>query len=190
MLARTAMSSFSDAHELVEIPIIAANLHRLMLSGQSQIWAVLHQGDSDQRLAYSLAATFLGRMCLSGEIAKLSKAQWELVQRAIKFYRQVAPVIKHGTSRCFGELGESWRNPKGWQAIVRTSTDEYFALIVIHTFANAPGQIEIPLPKSPWKIAGQFSADGTGKAIFSGSTLRVETGSDFRGQVFRLRHAA
>ena len=64
MLARTAMSSFSDAHELVEIPIIAANLHRLMLPRQSQIWAVLHRADSDQRLAYSLAATFLGRMCL------------------------------------------------------------------------------------------------------------------------------
>ena len=47
MLARTAMSSFSDAHELVEIPIIAANLHRLMLPRQSQIWAVLHRADSD-----------------------------------------------------------------------------------------------------------------------------------------------
>ncbi|HEX6289127.1 MAG TPA: alpha-galactosidase, partial [Herpetosiphonaceae bacterium] len=41
MLARTAMSSFSDAHEVVEIPIIAASLHRLMLPRQSQIWAVL-----------------------------------------------------------------------------------------------------------------------------------------------------
>jgi alpha-galactosidase len=41
MLARTAMSSFSDAHELVEIPLIAANLYRLLLPRQNQIWAVV-----------------------------------------------------------------------------------------------------------------------------------------------------
>src|SRR6185295_152829 len=82
MLGRTAMSSFSDAHELVEIPIIAANLHRLMLPRQSQIWAVLHRSDSMRRLGYSLAATFLGRMCLSGEIAELSDEQWQLVLAA------------------------------------------------------------------------------------------------------------
>jgi alpha-galactosidase len=51
MLARTAMSSFSDAHELLEIPIIAANLHRLMRPRQSQIWAVLHASDDEHRLA-------------------------------------------------------------------------------------------------------------------------------------------
>ena len=42
MLHRTSMSSFSDAHETPEIPIVAAALHRLMLPRQSQIWAVLH----------------------------------------------------------------------------------------------------------------------------------------------------
>ncbi len=49
MLGLTAMSSFSDAHECPEIPVIAANLHRLMLPRQSQIWAVLRATSSDRR---------------------------------------------------------------------------------------------------------------------------------------------
>ena len=159
MLARTAMSSFSDAHELVEIPIIAANLHRLMLPRQSQIWAVLHQADSEQRLVYSLAATFLGRMALSGEIAALTAAQWQIVARAMKLYRQVAPIIKHGTSRRFGASGESWRYPQGWQAVVRTSMDGKQSLVVVHNFANAPECVEIPLPdKSSWHVREEFGA--------------------------------
>jgi alpha-galactosidase len=50
MLGICAMGSFSDAHESPEIPIIAANLQRLILPRQAQIWAVLHAADSDQRL--------------------------------------------------------------------------------------------------------------------------------------------
>jgi alpha-galactosidase len=184
MLARTAMSSFSDAHELVEIPLIAANLHRLMLPRQSQIWAVLHQADSDQRLVYSLAATFLGRMCLSGEIARLSRDQWELAQRAIRLYREAAPVIKRGTSRRFGELGASWRHPRGWQAVVRQSDDRRQVLIVVHAFAGAPEEISIPLPdSSAWKLAGDFSLSQPVAAGPWSGVLRLKTGGDFAGQV-------
>jgi len=159
MLGRTAMSSFSDAHELVEIPIIAANLHRLMLPRQSQIWAVLHRADTDQRLIYSLAATFLGRMCISGEITELSAAQWELVLRMQVLYGKAAPIIREGTSRRFGGMGESWRRPTGWQAVVRTSGDARRALVVLHTFANPPATIHVPLPSltyGSWDIDEMF----------------------------------
>ena len=61
MLGLASMASFSDAHESLEIPIIAANLHRLILPRQSQIWAVLHASDTHQRLAYSLAAGIPGQ---------------------------------------------------------------------------------------------------------------------------------
>lgn len=161
MLALTAMSSFSDAHELVEIPLIAANLHRLMLPRQNQIWAVLHQADSDQRLCYSLAATFLGRMCLSGEIDKLTASQWEIVRQAQRLYKQAAPIIKNGTSRRFGSQSESWRYPEGWQAVVRVSADMKKALVVVHTFANSPSQIEVPLPAGiNWQITSEYSNSG------------------------------
>jgi alpha-galactosidase len=169
MLARTAMSSFSDAHELPEIPLIAANLHRLLLPRQSQIWAVLHRGDTMQRLAYSLAATFLGRMCLSGEIMELRADQWELVTRAQSLYGRAAPIIKHGTSRRFGLWGESWRHPRGWQAVVRTGEGGRRALVVLHAFEHAPALAEVPLPPAGgWKIDGCFpevDANVTDRAI-------------------------
>jgi alpha-galactosidase len=143
-----------------EIPIIAANLHRLMQPRQSQIWAVLHKSDSDRRLTYSLAATFLGRMCLSGEIAELTDRQWELVRRAQQLYRSAVPIIKHGTSRRYGATGESWRHPTGWQTVVRESGDEL--LVVTHTFADAPTKIDLPSGHVIDKLGhldGDFSAE-------------------------------
>jgi alpha-galactosidase len=183
MLARTSMSSFSDAHELVEIPIIAANLHRLMLPRQSQVWAVLHQADSEQRLAYSLAATFLGRMCLSGEIARLTPAQWKMVERAMKLHRQVAPIIKHGTSRKLGEINASWRHPRGWQAVMRIAADHKQAFVVSHTFADAPKQIDIPLPPGSWRVTNEFPNTA---AQIIGQTLSCPGEADFLGRVTLL----
>jgi alpha-galactosidase len=178
MLALTSMSSFSDAHELPEIPLIAANLHHLILPRQSQIWAVLHPTDSIQRLVYSLAATFLGRMCLSGDIIGLSSEQWQLVQRAQQFYRTCAPIIKYGTSRRFGKLGLSWRYPQGWQAIRRLSRDGTQALIILHNFADTPPQLEIPLPTGNWKLAAQFD-DGHPKISLSTQALTCHLPADF-----------
>ena len=125
MLALTAMTSFSDAHETPEIPIIAANLHRAVLPRQSQVWAVLRQEDTPERLVYSLAATFLGRMCLSGDLLSLTNAQWALVQQAQQLYRRVWPIIKHGSSYHYGPAQDSFRHPPagrvccGWPRMAR-----------------------------------------------------------------------
>jgi alpha-galactosidase len=186
MLARTAMSSFSDAHELVEIPIIAANLHRLILPRQNQIWSVLHETDSDQRLVYSLAATFLGRMCLSGQVDRLAPRQWEILHRAVRLYRSAAPLIKHGTSRRFGNLGESWRHSSGGQAVVRLGPARDAALVVVHTFENSPARLEVPLPKGNWKIDGRFPADD-GTAALGDQTLIIDSAGDFTAGVYLLR---
>ena len=165
MLALTAMSSFSDAHELVEIPLIAANLQRLMLPRQSQIWAVLHPGDSPERLVYSLAATFLGRMCLSGGVSELSSAQWQVTLAAQRLYQHIAPVIKHGTSRCFGQRGASWRHPTGWQAVVRQAIDGQRLLIVLHAFAEPPASATLALPDGCWQITSNFPRESQAATI-------------------------
>lgn len=183
MLALTAMSSFSDAHELPEIPIIAANLHQLILPRQNQIWAVLHPSDSLQRIRYSLAATFLGRMCLSGGIEKLPPESWNLTREAIGLYQKAAPVIKHGVSRKFGNTGASWRHPQGWQAVVRSSAD--LTLVTLHTFAGAPDEIAIPLPGG-WMLDEAFT---DGAAQVGNGRLQLKTGGDFRGAVFLLSPA-
>ena len=143
LMAVSDMASFSDAHECVEIPIIAAALHRVILPAQSQIWAVLQASDSIRRINYSLINTFLGVMCLSGDVIHLSGEQWQKTEEGMDFYRQVRHIIRDGVSAFFGEVSASWRHPEGWQAVVRKAGNE--TLAVIHTFGGSfPGKITLP----------------------------------------------
>lgn len=159
-LGLTSMSSFSDAHEELVIPVIAANLHRVVPPRQSQIWAVLRKQDTAARIRYSLASGFLGRLCLSGDIAELSDAQWRLVDESIAFYRLAAPVIKEGTSRRFGPAVHSYRHPEGWQAVLRTGRSGDQLLAVFHTFGGQPpGVIRLELP-GQFAIAARYGEMG------------------------------
>ena len=144
MMGVADMASFSDAHECQEIPIIAANLHRMILPGQSQIWAVLRKTDSLRRVNYSLVNTFLGVMCLSGDMLDLSDEQWKKVDEGIAFYKAVRHIIRDGVTSFHGDVSESWRHPTGWQGIVRTSGGE--TLAVIHTFGGSfPASVTLPV---------------------------------------------
>ena len=147
LMGATDMASFSDAHECPEIPIIAAQLHRLILPGQSQIWAVLRAKDSIRRINCSLVNTFLGVMCLSGDVADLSAEQWAKVDEGICFFKAVRGIIRDGISAFHGEVSRSWRHPEGWQAVCRTAGGE--TLTVIHTFGGKfPGQVSLPVSGS------------------------------------------
>ena len=188
MMALCAMGSFSDAHETREIPIIAANLQRLILPRQSQIWAVLRKNDTAQRLAYSLAATFLGRMCLSGEVHDLSAAQWKLSVSAMELYRRVYPIIRDGHSTFHGETGKSWRHPQGWQAVLRTSKNGKRALLVAHTFGKAfPKSVQIPLAESGWKIDEAWPEKQGLPTTLKGKSLQLDLTGEFRACVVSLR---
>jgi alpha-galactosidase len=156
-LGLTSMSSFSDAHESEDIPIIAAGLLHLIPAAQNQIWAVLHAADTRQRLAYSLAATFLGRMCLSGEVHALSAESWSFTREAIALYRGLAPMIATGSFRRFGHWGEAWQHPTGAQAVRCEDAATGRAFIVWHAFAEPPASLMVPLsapfaekPHRPW----------------------------------------
>jgi alpha-galactosidase len=190
MMALCAMGSFSDAHETREIPIIAANLQRLILPRQSQVWAVLRKNDTAQRLAYSLAATFLGRMCLSGEVHDLSPAQWKLSVSAMELYRRVYPIIRDGHSTFHGETGKSWRHPQGWQAVLRTSKNGKRALLVAHTFGKAfPKSVQIPLAVSGWKIEEAWPEKQGLTATLKGKSIELDLNGEFRASVISLRHS-
>lgn len=159
MMALTAMSSFSDAHETPDIPIIAANLNPLVWSAQKQIWAVLRAGDSRRRLGFSLAATFLGRMCLSGDLARLDAEAWAMVRNAIAFYGEVAPLIRDGIFRRVREAGASWQHPTGSQIVTIRSAEDRDLLVVWHGFDGAErDRLELPLEEG-WTIRRSF-ADG------------------------------
>lgn len=156
-MAATSMASFSDAHECVEIPIIAASLHRAILPRQSQIWAVIRETDSLKRIAYSVANTFLGRMCLSGDVTGLSEKQWDVIRRGMEFYRKIMPIIRKGRTYFLSPQIECIRHPRGWQGILRVGA-EGDAYVLIHTFAREyPEVLELELPEGPWRIADSYS---------------------------------
>ena len=139
------LASATDSHEQRELPIIAANLHRAMLPEQSLIWAVLRRGDSIRRLVWSVAATFLGVMCLSGDVEALSAEQWAVVERGIAFYRRAEGVIRDGVTVRHGPRIASYRHPRGWQAVERTSPDGGAKLVVGHVFDGVPERMAIPV---------------------------------------------
>lgn len=175
-----SMSSFSDAHECREIPIIAANVHRAILPAQSQIWAVLRREDSVKRLTYSIANTFLGRMCLSGDVYDLSGEQWSCIEQGIRFYRMVSPILRDGKSKYFGTGIEAYNHPEGWQAVVRSSAKQRKELAVIHTFENAPRRIELPLEEGITQIEEIYAGPEV-KISLSDHKLILEQLEDFEG---------
>lgn len=147
MMSVMSMASFSDAHECEEIPIIAANLHRVIHPTQSQIWAVIRQDDSLKRIAYSISNTFLGRMCISGDVTQLAPEKWNLIEQGISFYGKIKDIIKEGQSYRYGSKIKSARHPEGWQALLRVGKNKQ-AYVVIHVFdGKLPEVIEIELPE-------------------------------------------
>ena len=192
MMALCAMGQFSDAHETLEIPMIGASLQRLILPRQLQLWSVLRKGDSLQRLAYSLAATFLGRMCLSGEIHDLSKPQWSRVRSGMDLYQRVASIIRDGHSTFHGKPGKSWRHPQGWQAVVRHTMAADRALVVAHTFEKPfPKRVTIPLPPAPgWELEEVWPPKNGLSIRLDGPALEVSFPSSFMAGVAVLKSTA
>lgn len=135
MMALASQASFSDAHETTSIPIIAANLHRVIRPEQSQIWAVLRKEDSITRLQYSMLNTLLGRMCISGDIYELSDAQWACVDEGIEFYHKAAPIIQNGTTILIDCETESYLKPTGEQLVIRQMGNRHLA--IAHRFENS-----------------------------------------------------
>lgn len=147
LMSVMSMASFSDAHECEEIPIIAANLHRVIHPAQSQIWAVIRQDDSLKRIAYSISNTFLGCMCISGDVTQLAPEKWNLIEQGISFYGKIKDIIKEGQSYRYGPKIKSARHPEGWQALLRVGKNKQ-AYVVIHVFGGElPEVIEIELPE-------------------------------------------
>ena len=181
-LELACMASFSDAHECDEIPIIAANMHRMILPRQSQIWAVVKAGQPLQKLYYQICSGLLGRLCFSGEPDALSAAQWTVMDAGTAFYAKAAPIIDHGVSRRFGSRIVSYRAPRGWQAVVRRGETQ--TLVVVHTFGAAPEAVTLPVGG---KITAQLMRDGLTVTHPDGQ-LTVHGFTDFDAAAFILEN--
>ena len=187
MMALASMGSFSDAHECHEIPIIAANLHRVILPRQSQVWAVLRAEADLRRTTYVLASGFLGRLCLSGDYLTLRPEQDELTAQAIALYRRAVPAIARGRSYRYGPAVSAYRHARGWQVVVRVADDERTAVVVAHTFAEPKTrELRVPLPAGKWKIAGELAEAGRSPSVSAGE-WRWRPGAEWAGCVTVLR---
>lgn len=186
-MAATSMASFSDAHECEEIPVIAANLHRVVLPRQSQIWAVIRREDSLKRIAYSIANTFLGRMCLSGDVTRLTTDQWNIIEKGMEFYKKITSVIKYGQSYRFGPEVASIRHPEGWQAVIRVADDGKKAYVTLHVFnGNLPEIIEVQLPEGcPHDIDDVFS-DSNEEIVIEKGVLKFQPGENWKAVAILL----
>lgn len=186
MMALTAMSSFSDAHETPDIPLIAADLNRLVWSAQKQVWAVLRRHDSRQRLSYSLAATFLGRMCLSGDADGLDPDAWNFVREAIGFYREVAPIIRDGIFRVEREGAGSHPHPTGWQIATIQRPQEERMLVVWHRFGGPLRRKIQDLPAGKdWRVQRVLTS-GAGLSLGGGQSLEWNGVPEWSGGVLLL----
>lgn len=157
-----AMASFSDAHECDYIPLVAANMHRIIEPRQSQIWAVVRDEAPADKLYYQICSGLLGRLCFSGDPNGFTGRQADIIKEGVGFYHEASPIIDHGVSQSFGPHIGSYDEPKGWQAIVRHgkagTASEGLSLVVLHTFAGTPEKIEIPADGG---IVHAFHRDGT-----------------------------
>lgn len=180
-LELSCMASFSDVHECDEIPIIAANMHRMLLPRQSQIWAVVKGEHPLQKLYYQICSGLLGRLCYSGNPQELSAAQWAVMDEGTPFYAKAAPVIDRGVSAFYGPEIVSYRAPKGWQAVVRRGKMQ--TLVVLHTFHTAPSAVTLPVHG---RIVDSFLRDGLTVTRQDGLTVAGLT--DFDAAAFILEN--
>lgn len=182
-LDATDMASFSDAHEEPEIPVIAANVHRVMRSEKSQIWSVIQKNDSLKRIGYSVTNTFLGVLCISGDVLDLSKEQWDLIDEGIAFYRKLDRIQKDGRSYFYGTRQLSYRKLQGWQGVLRKTLDETEAYLVLHSFE--PGQkVEIEVGEG-YEIKAVYE-HAEHPYRYEGGTLSVQLAEDYEGMAFYL----
>ena len=150
-----AIASSSDAHEGVEIPLLAANTSMLIASRNNQIWSTLHEWDDENRLLYSLAGACIGRLCLSGDVQKLSEAQMTVVDAALAYYEQCKALLPDGDSFIQRRLkSRSYITPKGAQLYLRRAATGERLSAILHTFGDCERN-------SSWTIDGRWRLTGT-----------------------------
>ena len=141
-MSKVSMCSFSDAHECNEIPLVAANVSRVIPARQSQIWAVLREQESDSRTVYSLCAAFMGRICLSGDVTNMTDEKRNLILNGLNFYSEIKDIVRYGDITQIDCNVTSYRAPVGRQIYQKEFNGR--KLVLTH-FLGTDDIAEIPL---------------------------------------------
>ena len=175
-MSKVSMCSFSDAHECNEIPLVAANVSRVIPARQMQIWAVLREGESVSRTVYSLCAAMMGRICLSGDVLHLTEERIALIKDGLDFYREVKDIVRFGKITCIDNTVEYYRDPQGRQ--VYEKEYEGKKLVIVHFLES---EERLTLPMGGYTVKRAF----TDLPYTAAEELRIE-GRPFTAAAFLL----
>lgn len=180
----SSVASFSDAFESDDIPIIAANLHRVIQPRQSLIWCIVRAADDEKKLRYKLSSGFLGRIEMSGDVYDLSETQCSIVMEALEKYNLAVPVIRDGLSRRYGNNVKNYRHPTGIQAIVREADNQLQVLVVVHRFNGETNEICVPVGDD-YHLLWSYKRMNV-SSNFDGKDFKVNMPETREGAVFML----
>ena len=141
-MSKVSMCSFSDAHECNEIPLVAANVSRVIPARQMQIWAVLREGESASRTIYSLCAAMMGRICLSGDVLHLEEERVRLIKEGLDFYQEIKDIVRYGSISLIDNTVEYYRAPEGRQVYIKEYEEK--KLVIVH-FLESAEKVSLPL---------------------------------------------
>ncbi|UYN56294.1 alpha-galactosidase [Lacticaseibacillus chiayiensis] len=163
-IENTELSSFSDAHETHSIPIIAANELQILPAAKNLIWCVVHPDDQLHELQFHLIATFLGRICMSGDIRKLSQEQWQTIDTGFAFYHQCNRLIATGFPFRRGPKILSYANPVGYQISGfcdgKTLEESHQVLVLVFGFNQETAQtMSLDMDATKWQLTDEFGAE-------------------------------
>lgn len=178
-MSKVSMCSFSDAHECAEIPLVAANVSRVVPARQSQIWAVIREGDSIDRIVWSMTAAMFGRICVSGDVYKIGAAQKAKIREGIEFYNAVKGVVRAGDIAAVECDVRYYRDPHGSQIYKKVSQDGRRMLVLAHFFRRPYVHAETDV--SGWRLAGAYT---TLDFALQGGALRFKPASEYTAGAF------
>jgi alpha-galactosidase len=185
----TDLSSFSDAHETDSIPIIAANELNVIPASKNLIWCTIHPEDSKGYLQYHIISTYLGRICMSGDIRNISETQWETIDAGINFYKKISDLISIGMPFRYGTNIVSYGKPQGYQVSgfsdnLKIANSKKIVLM-IYQFAGVSNQIiDLPIDISNWSMIDSYGS-GQFKFQFDKEKWRIKlTPGSFRATAF------
>ncbi len=154
-MGMVSMCSFSDAHECEEIPLVAANISRVVPARQNQVWATIRKEDTVDRIVWSMTAAMFGRVCISGDMHLIDSAQKAKVKEGIDFYNAVKDIVR------FGSIAENfcniryYRDPKGCQIYKKVSKNGGRMLVLAHFFERPHERFECGV--KGYKLAASYT---------------------------------
>ena len=148
-----SMVSFSDAHEIHGGVVIAMDLHRIMQPRTMQIWASILPKLSKDEVYFTMAKAMLGRICLAGQLTKVSDEYLTVVKEGVDFYENIKEVIKSGNTTLIDtDEITSILNPHGIIRLVR----EYNNQKLCYVFAFDKTDRTVSFESEGYKLMHSF----------------------------------